>query len=177
MNCIPILETARIRLRPHCVADFDAMLALWSDPATIRFIGGQVQDAQAIWFRLLRYAGMWALLGFGFWVIEDKVSGRYLGEGGLMDGRRGIALLDGVPEIGWALTSDAGGRGLATEAVEAIVRWSDKELGALVTRCIIDPGNAASLRVAAKCGYAEIGRAGVGGSETIVLERLRATPR
>lgn len=173
MNAIPILETPRLRLRAHAVSDFADCLTLWSDPDTVRFIGGVAQDEQAVWFRLLRYAGMWALIGYGYWAIEDRATGRYLGDGGLSESRRGIALLGDVPEIGWALAPDAAGRGLATEAALAIARWADTTLAAPVTRCIIDTGNVASLRVAEKLGYAEIGRAPSHGSEIIVLERGR----
>lgn len=106
---VPILETDRLILRPHGRQDFDDCLALWSDEATVRFIGGHVQDAQAVWFRMLRYAGMWPILGFGYWLFEEKETGRFVGEGGLADARRGIPKLEGVPEIGWALTRDAAG--------------------------------------------------------------------
>ncbi|CAN5270163.1 GNAT family N-acetyltransferase [soil metagenome] len=172
MTEIPLIETERLLLRPHRAADFDDCLALWSDPRTVRFIGGQVQDAQTVWFRLLRYAGMWGLIGHGYWAIEERATGRYLGDGGLADMRRGIALLDGVPEIGWALKPEAAGRGLATEAVTAILRWADTVMMASVTRCIIAPDNIASLRVAQKLGYAEIARIDSHGSALLVLERV-----
>ncbi|HEX7784348.1 MAG TPA: GNAT family N-acetyltransferase [Sphingobium sp.] len=174
MTHIPVIETQRLRLRPHRAADFPDMQALWGDARTVRFIGGHVQDAQTVWFRLLRYAGMWALLGYGFWAIEDRATGAYLGDGGLMDGRRGIALLDGAPEIGWALMPEAGGRGLATELAVAVTGWADIALKARATRCIIEPDNAASLRVAGKAGYTEIGRAALGEKAVIVLERRAA---
>jgi RimJ/RimL family protein N-acetyltransferase len=138
-------------------------LALWSDPETVRFIGGQVQDAQAVWFRMLRYAGMWALLGFGYWLFQDKESGRFVGEGGLADMRRGIAGLEGVPEMGWAVRPYAAGKGYATEAGQAICHWADTVLATPSLRCIIEPANLASIRVAEKIGFSviEIGRAHV----------------
>ena len=167
----PTLETDRMILRPHVAQDFDDCLRLWSDPHTVRFIGGQVQDAQAVWFRMLRYAGMWAMIGYGFWVFEEKVSGRYMGEGGLMDARRGIAGLAGMPEIGWALLPDAGGRGLATEAVRAILNWADAVLHAQKTGCIIEPANIASIAVADKCGYRTAAQIDRGGTALILMER------
>lgn len=173
MGETPVLETRRLRLRPHRADDFADCLALWSDSRTVRFIGGEVQGEQAVWFRLLRYAGMWSLLGFGYWVFEERATGRFLGEGGLANARRGLALLEGVPEIGWALMPDAGGQGFATEAVDAILQWADAGLGAPVTRCIIDPGNVASLRVAAKAGYQPRDMVTLGESSIQVLERRR----
>jgi len=173
MTDIPVIETERLRLRPHRADDFQDMQALWGDPRTVRFIGGQPLDDQAVWFRMLRYAGLWPLLGYGYWAVEDRQGGAYLGDAGLANFRRGLAFLNGMPEIGWVLSPVAAGRGLATEAVARITAWADKKLGAPVTRCIIDPANAPSLRVAEKAGYQPIGRNMLGGVEILVLERLR----
>jgi len=169
----PVLETERLRLRPHSKADFENCRRLWQHPGTIRFISGPVQDDQAIWFRMLRYGGMWPLLGFGFWAFEDKASGAYLGEGGLLDACRGVAGLESVPEAGWALTPEAGGKGLATEAMRAALAWADTTLDAPRIGCIITPGNAPSLSVAAKLGFREAGRPDHHGAPTVLLYRER----
>jgi RimJ/RimL family protein N-acetyltransferase len=171
----PTLITERLVLRAHRREDFDACLALWTDPHTVRFIGdGTVQGAQAIWFRLLRYGGMWPMQGYGFWVFEDKATGAYLGEGGLMDARRDLPGLDGLPEAGWALLPEAGGRGLATEAMTAVLAWADHALPDTPRiGAIIDPANAPSFKVAAKLGFAEVARPYLGGSPIVLLHRAR----
>ena len=63
---------------------------------------------------------------------------------------------DGVPEaeIGYGLVSDARGRGVATEAVRALLVLTDA-LGVRV-RASVRPENSASLRVLAKCGFTEL---------------------
>jgi len=151
---VPVIETERLRLRGHGIGDFTDCLAMWSDPAVVRHIGGRVFSAEEVWTKLLRYAGLWSLLGYGYWVIAERESGRFVGEVGFADFRREIAPpLDGVPEIGWALATSAHGRGLATEAVRAAVAWGDGHLGGGRTMCLIHPENGASIRVAEKCGY------------------------
>ena len=150
-----------------------ACKALWQHPETMRFIGGAMQTDQEVWFRLLRYGGMWAMQGFGFWAFEDRATGEFLGEGGLMEARRGIEGLDGIPEAGWALTPRAGGRGIATEAMGAVLEWADAHLPVDRTGCIISPDNAASLRVAAKLGYVESDRPGFHGEPIVLLHRTR----
>jgi RimJ/RimL family protein N-acetyltransferase len=169
----PELLTERLRLRPHAVADYPACKALWQHPETIRFIGGKAQSDQEVWFRLLRYGGMWSLQGFGFWAIEDRATGEYLGEGGLMDARRGLAGLEAMPEVGWALAPQAGGRGLATEAMRAVLGWADAHLSFDRTGCIISPDNKASLRVAAKLGFIESGRPSFHGEPIVLLHRSK----
>lgn len=63
MTMPPTLQTDRLILRPHRISDFPQACLLWSDGEVVRHIGGSPQDAQAVWYRLLRYAGMWSWLG------------------------------------------------------------------------------------------------------------------
>ena len=59
MSAIPVLETARMRLRGHVEADLDASAAMWGNPEVTRFIGGKAATRDETWSRLLRYAGLW----------------------------------------------------------------------------------------------------------------------
>jgi RimJ/RimL family protein N-acetyltransferase len=151
---IPILETDRLRLRRHRVDDFAACTAMWADPAVTRFLGVNPFKAEEVWDRLLRYVGHWALLGFGFWAVEEKETGAFVGDLGFMDFKRDMQpSLKDVPEIGWILASRAHGKGYATEAVRAAVTWGTAHFKSQRTACIIDPDNLRSIRVAEKCGY------------------------
>lgn len=167
----PTLQTDRLIMRPHGVADYPACCALWADADVVRHIGGSPQDAQAVWFRLLRYAGMWSLLGYGMWVMEDRATGTLIGEAGLLSAARGLPELEGVPEAGWVLGPQAWGRGLATEAMTAVLGWADAHLDAGTIRCIIEPDNGASIKVAGKLGFAEFGDAMLAGKAIRLFDR------
>lgn len=166
----PVIDTPRLRLRPHRVADAEPMLALWSDPDVVRFIGGRPSTAEEVWSRLLRYAGLWPMLGFGYWAVEER-GGSYVGELGLADFRRVIdPPLGRTPEAGWAFLPSVHGRGYAGEALAAVLAWADGHR-LTATCCIIAPDNAPSLRLAARAGYAEAARTTYKGEPTIVLRR------
>jgi RimJ/RimL family protein N-acetyltransferase len=169
---IPVLDTDRLRLRGHRIEDFPGCAAMWADAGVTRFIGGKPSTAEEAWARLLRYVGHWALLGFGFWAVEDKATGLFAGELGFADFKRDLEpSIDGQPELGWALAPRFWGQGYATEAVRAALAWGDARFGATRTVCIIDPDHTASLRVADKCGYRERARTTYKGSPTILFER------
>ena len=169
----PVIETPRLRLRPHAPADLDVCAALWGDAAVTRFIGGRPFTREEVWARILRYAGHWLWLDFGFWIIEEKDTSRFLGEVGFGDFQRQIIPpLQGIPEIGWVLSPHAHGLGYATEAVGAVVAWGEKHFGAVRTVCIIHPDNVASLRVAARCGYREWRHTEYHGVPITLFERL-----
>ena len=170
----PALETPRLLMRPHRVEDFDDLAAMWAEPAVVRFISGNPSSRQDSWARLLRYLGHWRALPYGYWALEDKASGQFLGEAGFADFKRDIQPpLDGTPEIGWILRTAAHGRGLASEAVAAAVSWGDANLDSDRTVCIVDPVHAASLRVARKNGYRELVRTTYQGQAALLLERRR----
>ncbi len=151
---VPVLETARLRLRGHRADDYAASAALWADPEVVRYIGGKPSTPQASWLRLLTYPGLWCLLGYGYWAIEEKANGRLIGDIGYADFKRGIdGALDGMPELGWALATAAQGKGYASEALAAVLAWGQAHFGECRVACIIAAENAASIRLATKAGF------------------------
>jgi RimJ/RimL family protein N-acetyltransferase len=170
----PTIETERLRLRAHTRYDLEACFAVWGDPDVTRFIGGKPSTREEAWNRIVRCAGLWCLLGYGFWAIEEKDSGSIAGDIGVMEAKRDIdPSFEGEPEAGWALSPSMQGRGYASEALAAVLGWADKHLDAPKLVCIISPQNSPSLKLAAKFGFVERARATYHGAETIQFERLR----
>ncbi|MCE6077571.1 GNAT family N-acetyltransferase [Agrobacterium vitis] len=171
---VPVLETERLRLRGHRLEDFEASARMWADERVVRYISGKPSSRSDSWSRLLRYIGHWQALSFGYWVVEDRTSGAFLGEVGFANYKRDITPpLDEVPEIGWVLIADAHGRGIATEAVAAALGWGDRNFAHGETVCLFDPQHQASIRVAEKSGYIRKGEATYMGRPTLVMNRMR----
>jgi len=168
----PRLETARLVLRGCQLPDLEAFVAMWSEPDFYRFLGGKPQTEEDVWSRLLRNVGHWPLMGYGYWAVEEKATGRFLGLVGFSDFKRVIEpSIKGIPEIGWVLAPQVHGRGYATEAVGAALAWGDAHFTPTRTVCIIDLGNAASLRVAEKFGYRLLVQATYKEQPILLLER------
>lgn len=169
----PLIETERLRLRPQRFSDRDAHIAMWADPRVTRFIGGGPRPPDASWRRFLGAAGLWPIMGFGYWVFADRVSNRLIGMGGLSYFCRGIPELEDVPEAGWAFDADHWGAGYATEAMRAVLGWADENLEAREICCIIDPDNQPSERVSAKLGFQRIGESDALGHMVAIYSRPR----
>ncbi|MQT13336.1 GNAT family N-acetyltransferase [Segnochrobactrum spirostomi] len=147
------LETERLVLDAHGTGHFEALCVLWSDPQVVRHIGKPSTPTEC-WARLLRYRGLWALLGFGYWAVTEKASGRFVGDLGFADFHRPIdPPIHGLPEAGWVLAPWAQGRGYASEALAAALGWLDGTTAHRRTACLIAPENRASVRVAEKAGF------------------------
>ncbi len=166
------LVTERLTLRRHALQDFADSMALWGDPEVTRYIGSGPVSREDAWARLLRYAGHWAMLGFGFWVVRETATGRFVGEVGMAEWRRDIEpRIEGAPEIGWVLSPLAHGHGYATEAARAALTWGEARFGAARTVCIMDAENAGSLRVAGKLGFEVYARTTYKDAATLILQR------
>ncbi len=175
---VPVLETARLKLRGHRLNDFTQCAAMWADPQVTQYIGGKPLTEEEAWTKFLRYVGHWRLLGFGYWAVEEKATGSFVGELGFADYKRDLQpSLNGTPEIGWVLASPAHGKGYATEAVRAAVAWGDAHFQSARTACIIAPENLASIRVAEKCGYCRPQPANYKGKPTLLFVREPKTSR
>ena len=169
----PRLETARLALRAHAAGDLDAVAAMWGDASVVRHISGTPSTREECWARILRYAGLWPVKGYGFWAVVDKATGGFVGDVGLADFARDLSPpIYAAPEAGWVLSPKAQGKGYATEAMQAVLAWADAHLGT-PTMCMLDKDNAASVRVAEKCGYREFARATYKGSPTLIYRRAK----
>ncbi|MBL8549810.1 MAG: GNAT family N-acetyltransferase [Hyphomonadaceae bacterium] len=146
----PTLETARLILRPPVQEDFDGFAAMCAEEATMRFIGGVVPRDGA-WRQMATIRGSWALLGFGFFSVIEKESGRWIGRlgpwrpGGVQGGWPGN-------EVGWGIMASAHGKGLAREGAIAAIDWAFDQLGWTDVIHCIDPKNAASIALAERIG-------------------------
>ena len=150
---VPVLETGRLVLRGYRLEDFQSHAAIWADPRTRRYFEGEYSE-EDIWLRFLRNFGQWALFGYGYWGIEDKASGRFIGAVGFFQAKRPCDLpYRDQPETGWVIAPDFHGKGLAREAVAAAMAWGDRNIEAPQSWCMINPDNAPSRRVAEAAGY------------------------
>jgi len=146
----PVIETARLILRPWRSDDVAANTAMLSDPGTAQYItpdGVAVTTEIGGWRNAAVISGHWALHGFGMFAVEEKSSGNYIG-------RVGPWCPPGWPgfEVGWGIDRSYRGKGYAVEAARASIDWvfATFEIDEII-HCI-DDVNTASQAVARRLG-------------------------
>jgi RimJ/RimL family protein N-acetyltransferase len=171
----PRIETARLVLRTSTLEDLDAHAAMLGDPEVMHHLTGAGIAREDAWRRLLQGPGLWAMLGYGYWSIERRSDGRYIGQLGFADFKRAMEpSLEGLPEMGWLLTADAQGQGFALEGVTAALRWADQALQPPEIVAIIAPDNAPSIRLAERAGFLRSEETSYKDEPTLVFRRRAA---
>ena len=138
-----ILRTLRLRLEPVQDSHFEGLRALHSDPAAMRFLGGpKTDDEVRAWISAAQ--GHWARGGFNWRPVIEQGNEELLGPGSTQH----IANDETKPiEIGWRFRSEHWGKGYATEAGRAMLRFAFDEVGVREVYAVAKPENQASLRV------------------------------
>lgn len=141
------LHTSRLRLRPAREDDLDGLHAVLSDAEAMRFWSTPAhQDLETTRAWLQDMIGAAPETSHDF-VVEHQ---------GVVIGKAGFYQL---PEIGFILHRDYWGRGLAREALEAVIAsvFANYPIPELIAD--VDPRNAGSLAVLGRLGFVETGRA------------------
>ena len=149
-DVVPVVESARLRMRGWRHEDIDTYAAWCADEETMRYVGGKTLARDDAWRSMAMIAGHFSLRGYGMWAVEEKSTGTLVG-------RVGVWNPEGWPgiEIGWLIARDHRGKGYATEAAQRSIewawqRWSARELPRLIS--IIHVDNAPSIKVAERLG-------------------------
>jgi RimJ/RimL family protein N-acetyltransferase len=147
MNVIPTLQTERLVMRAPRGEDLDEWATIMADPDVARYIAPAPMTRDEAWRSIAASLGHWQLRGYGAWAVERKSDGA-------MIGRVGMINPEGWPglEIGWTLGKSYWGKGYATEAAAAAMRYAflTQPVDRLISN--IDPDNTPSQAVASRLG-------------------------
>jgi RimJ/RimL family protein N-acetyltransferase len=145
-----VIHTPRLDLRPLRPGDLDVLSAMYADAATMRYIGSgrtASRDETAHW--LLDAMSQYETDGFGLMAAVARGEGVLIGRCGykkwLIDGDEHV-------EIGWMTHREHTGQGYATEAGRGLRDHAFHVLDLDHVISVIQPANAASIRVAEKVG-------------------------
>lgn len=149
------LRTERLLLRPHRAADVDDLLVFHSDPEIVRFVPWEVLDRDGVVNFVEKRMGLVRADDDGEWVVyaievrDGDAAGTVVGEVLLKreDAARGIA------ELGYAVAAHVQGRGIASEAVAAMLELGRTAFGVREVHAIVDERNAASIRLLERFGF------------------------
>jgi len=141
-----IAETKRCFIREMTAEDMDALYEILTDEETAKYLPVKAGSKEEELEKLVSYVScVYSFFGYGYWGVFDKETGELIGRAGFKEGAYPL-------EAGYVIKRSCWGKGLATEVLIALVKYAEEELGCTDICANIDERNAASLRVAEKCG-------------------------
>ncbi|MFB5089065.1 GNAT family N-acetyltransferase [Psychrobacillus sp. PGGUH221] len=143
-----ILSTERLVLRKMNRDDMESLLKIFADHEAMKYYPSTKNEKQTIdWIEWT--INNYAKHGVGLWVVEDRVSGEFLGQCGIVPQE-----IDGIVEmeIGYLFVRRFWGTGYATEAALACKNYGFEQMGLRKMVSLIDVNNLPSIKVAERIG-------------------------
>ncbi len=161
-----ILETERLHLRTWTYADAERLFEICSDAETMLHIGDRepyetIEKAR----EFLNWAVPYQLkMGFCRWAVVEKRTGEIIGSCGFASRD-----LEEV-ELGYLFAREAWGKGFATEAASACLRYGFEEIGFKKVVALTDLDHEKSQNVLRKIGFRERGIEKTDDGDDLVFE-------
>ena len=166
-----VLETKRLLLRHLTLNDLDDLYALYREGEVTQYVPDAPKSYEETKEELAsiirKYYGRY---GFGLWGTIFKESGSFIGRCGLIP--RIIEEHEEV-EVAYAISRKYWGKGLGTEAAQAIAQYGFEHLHFSRLICITASENHASIRVARKIGMAFEKEVEVDGKRALLFSAAR----
>jgi len=146
-------ETDRLVLREIISEDEAGLFEMDSDPEVHRYLGNEPvtsigQIREVIQFIRKQYADF----GIGRWAVVEKETGSFLGWAGLKFRPDEVNGYRDFYEVGYRFMRQNWGKGYATEAARASVKYGFEEMKLPEIHAMADSRNKASRNVLQKCG-------------------------
>ena len=173
-HLMPEIETARLRPRMFVPSDLDDLARLLMSPEVMRYIGveaGKTLTLEETEEHLQNFIEGWRRRRFGRWAVVEKKTNRFIG-------LCGLKLLEEEVELIYLLHEAYWGRGLASEAARASLRYGFEELELERIVAVTRPENISSQRVMERIGLRRAGDVRSYGVDAVcyVIERKDYEP-
>lgn len=185
LNLIDNLElvTERLRFTPLGLDDIDIAIALFTDPAVVKYICDPV-PVEYLHEEMPDTVRRAANGAIGIWCIKDLATDKKIGSAYLLpmpieeddvDYSKLVMgeMPDGDIEVGYFLTPSAWGRGYATETCKHLLKFAFDNLDIDEIVASVDDGNLSSLKVLRKCGLIDRGRTKCYAEDSLIYKITR----
>jgi len=172
------IETDRLTGQPTSPAHVDCAVELFGDTEVAAWIWPEEREGVDSGPRspdqvrqiLDAQIEHWTRESFGWWWWRERESGRLVGEAGLQR-----TTVDGSPavEVGWTILPEHWGKGLASEAAAAALRYGFVRAGLKEIVALTLPANERSLAVMRKLGMEPRGEVTHAGLPHVLFAQTR----
>ena len=166
---IPTIVSTRLDLRPWVAEDAGELFTILHEKDILRYFPDQSPPShEKVEGYIEHHLNHWAQFGYGHWAVVSRDSGQLLGWNGL----------EYLPElketeVAYLLSRQVWGRGYATEAAVAALRFGFEQVHLESIIGLVHPGNTGSVRVLEKSGLTFLDRVTIWGLDMTRYRLLR----
>jgi ribosomal-protein-alanine N-acetyltransferase len=150
---IPFLETPALILRPWKMEDAEELFRILQEPDILKYFPPTVFTLEKTQRYINHQLSHWQERGYGHWAVTLKENHRVVGWNGLE-----FLPETGENEVAYLLSHKVWGRGFATEAAQAAMKFGFDSAGLQAIIGLVHPENIGSIRVLEKCGLTFVDR-------------------
>ena len=146
-----ILVTERCWLRETVEEDVDSFWKMYQNSEITRYTDRLYPTPEAERGYIREYRRLvYSFYEFGVWTVLDRQSGAVVG-------RAGLSVREGydLPELGFVISREWQGRGLAKEVCQGILKYARELLGFERIQTLVHEENAVSLHLCRELGFRE----------------------
>ena len=142
--------TSRLCLEPFTPEHVPTLNAINNEPEVMEFLSdGNPQSISTTQQAVEKVQDRWSRLGYSWWAVMLRETGKVIGAACLQN----VANVEGAElEIGWRLSTNATGKGYATEAGLSAAQFAFEVIGADHIIAVANPKNTASHHVMQRVG-------------------------
>ena len=141
-----VLESLNLNLRPCAEADVELLLDHWTKPLVRQYLfDDQVTDRPTVVSFVEQSKSTFETLGYGLWMLTDKVDGGFRGVCGCLE-------KETKPDLLFSIEPDFWGNGLATESALCVIAYLSKTSKVKEIIATVDKPNTISIAVLEKLG-------------------------
>jgi len=149
----PIITTERLVLRQWLESDKPLLTEMNKDPVVMEFFPELWSESRSMFFFDAFFAKI-EKQGFGFWAVEERATGDFIGFVGLNDHIHDLPI-NHSHEVGWRLRPNCWGKGYATEAAKGSLDYAFGQLNLQTVVAFTPIKNLRSRKVMEKLGMVE----------------------
>jgi ribosomal-protein-alanine N-acetyltransferase len=144
---LPTRETLHLILRPWALEDSEALFRILQEPGILKYFPPATFSLEKTRRYINHQLKHWQERGYGHWAVTLKEDHSVVGWDGLE-----YLPETGENEVAYLLSHKVWGRGFATEAAQAAVRFGFDNASLQTIIGLVHPENIGSIRVLEKCG-------------------------
>lgn len=148
-----ILYTRRCYLRELCMADMDALFALYAKKGVTAYMEPLYERKQEEAYQKAYIEHMYRYYGYGMWLVCDRDTHEIIGRAGLEHRDYGD---ETELEMGYLIAPEKQRMGYAKEVCQAIITYAQENTLFSRINCLIHPDNTASLRLVETLGFTRL---------------------